>query len=48
VQKQAAEIRELKQQQRQFATQAELNDLKQQLRAALDALRSKDELVARR
>jgi hypothetical protein len=48
VQKQAVEIRELKQQQQQFATQAELNDLKQQLQAALAALRSKDELVARR
>jgi trimeric autotransporter adhesin len=48
VQRQAAEIRELKQQQKQFATQAELNDLKQQLQAALAALRSKDELVALR
>jgi hypothetical protein len=48
VQKQAAEIRELKQQQKQFATQAELNDLKQQLQAALAALRSKEQLVAQR
>jgi hypothetical protein len=45
---QAAEIRELKQQQKQFATQAELNDLKQQLQAALAALNSKDQLVAQR
>jgi trimeric autotransporter adhesin len=45
---QAAEIRELKQQQKQFSTQAELNDLKQQLQAALNALRSKDQLVAQR
>jgi hypothetical protein len=48
VQKQAAEIRELKQQQKQFATQVELNDLKRQLQAALAALRSKDNLVAQR
>lgn len=48
VQKQAAEIRELKQQQKQLATQVELNDLKQQLQAALAALRSKDNLVAQR
>jgi hypothetical protein len=45
VQQQAAEIRELNQQQKQFATQAELNGLKQQLQAALAALRSKNELV---
>jgi hypothetical protein len=48
LQKQASEIRALKQQQKQFATQAELKDLKLQLQAALDALRSKDQLVARR
>ncbi len=40
VQKQAAEIRVLKQR------VAELNDLKQQLRAALVALTAKDQLVA--
>jgi hypothetical protein len=48
VQKQAVEIRELKQHQKRFATQAELNDLKQQLRAALLQLRANDELVAQR
>jgi hypothetical protein len=42
VQQQAAEIRDLKQQ------VAELNDLKLEMRAALVALKSKDELVARR
>lgn len=45
---QAAEIHELKQRQKQFATQAELNDLKQQLQAALDVLHLKEQLVARR
>jgi hypothetical protein len=48
LQKQASEIRELKHQEKQFATQAELNDLKQQLQAALTALHSKDEFVAQR
>jgi hypothetical protein len=45
---QAAEIRDLKQRQKQFATRPELNDLKQQLQAALAALRPKDQLVAQR
>ena len=45
---QSAEISALKQQQEQAATRAELNDLKQQLQTALDALRSKDQLVAQR
>jgi hypothetical protein len=45
VQKQAAEIRQLKQQQKKFATQIELNDLKQQLQAALAALQSIEEIV---
>jgi hypothetical protein len=45
---QAAEIRALTQEQKQFATQAELNDLKQQLQAALGALHSKDQFVAQR
>jgi hypothetical protein len=40
VQKQAAEVRELKQQQKQFATRAEVQDLKQQLQAALFKLRA--------
>jgi hypothetical protein len=48
VQRQAAEIREMKQQQRQFATQAQMNDLRQQLQAALAALQARDQLVARR
>jgi hypothetical protein len=48
VQMQAAEIRALKQQQKQFATQSELNDLRQQLQTALDALHSKDQFVAQR
>ena len=48
VQKQSVEIRELKQQQKHFARRAEVNALKQQLQAALAALRSKDEVVARR
>ena len=48
MQKQAAEIRELKLKQTQSATRAELHDLKQQLQAALDALRSKDQLFAQR
>jgi hypothetical protein len=42
VQQQAAEIRDLKQQ------VAELNNLKLEMRAALVALKSKDQLVARR
>ena len=42
VQQQAAEIRDLKQQ------VAELNSLKQEMRAALDTLKSKDQLVAQR
>jgi hypothetical protein len=45
---QSAEIRSLKLQQRDFATRAELHDLKQQLQAALDALHSRDQLVAQR
>jgi hypothetical protein len=45
---QAAEIRTLNQQQKQFATQAELSDLKLQLQAALNALHSKDQIVAQR
>jgi hypothetical protein len=45
---QAAEIRDLKQQQKQFATQEDLKDLQQQLQAALAALRSENKLVARR
>jgi hypothetical protein len=45
---QAAEIRDLKEQRKQYATQAEVNDIKQQLQAALAALRSKDQLVVRR
>ena len=48
LQNQAAEIRKLKKQQRQFATQSELNDLRQQLQTALAALRSKDQLLAQR
>ena len=48
VQKQASEIRHLKRQQRQFAKQSEVNELKQQLHAALAALQAKDRLVARR
>ena len=52
VQKQAAEIRELKQQQKQSVAQAEqLRDVQQQLaalHAALVKLQSKDELVAHR
>jgi hypothetical protein len=45
---QAAEIRDLKQQQKQFATQEDLKDLQQQLQAALAALQSENKLVARR
>lgn len=52
MQKQAAEIRDLKQQQKQAVTQAvELRDVQQQLaelHAALVKLQSKDELVAQR
>jgi Chaperone of endosialidase len=48
VQKQAAEIQQLKQQQKQLATQAEVNDLKQQLQTALTTLHSKEQFVARR
>jgi hypothetical protein len=48
VQKQASEIRKLKQQQKQFATRAEVASLKQELQAALHKLQSKEELVARR
>jgi trimeric autotransporter adhesin len=48
MQQQAEEIRNLKQQQKQFATQAEVKDLKQQLQAALLKLHAKDELVAQR
>ncbi len=45
---QATEIRDLKQQQKQFATHLEVNALKQQLRSALAALQAKDQLVAQR
>lgn len=45
---QATEIRDLKQQQKQFATHSEISDLKQQLQAALAALHAKDQLVAQR
>jgi hypothetical protein len=45
---QDAEIRQLKQQQKQLVTHAELNNLKQELQAALVKLQSKDELVAQR
>lgn len=45
---QASEIRELNQQQKQFATQAQLKGLKQELQAALRELKSKDPLVAQR
>jgi hypothetical protein len=52
VRKQAAEIRDLKQQQKQFVAQAEqLRDVQQQLaelHAALAKVQSKDELVAQR
>lgn len=48
VQQQATEIRDLKRQQRRYATEAELKDLKQQLQAALLKLKAKDELIARR
>jgi len=52
VQKQAAEIRDLKEQQKQSVAQAEeLRDVQQQLvelHAALAKLQSKDELVAKR
>jgi hypothetical protein len=45
---QDAEIRALKLQQKQFATQAEVQDLKQQLQAAVLRLRAADELLAQR
>jgi hypothetical protein len=45
---QAAEIRDLKQQQKQFATQSEVKDLKQQLQAALLRLHAEHEVVAQR
>jgi hypothetical protein len=45
---QAAEIRAMKERQKQFVTQAEVQDLKQQLQAALFKLRAADEVVARR
>ena len=45
---QAAEIRDLKQQQKRFATRAEVQDLKQQLQAALLKLHTQDELAAKR
>jgi hypothetical protein len=45
---QAAEIRNLIQQQTTFATESEVNDLKQQLQAALVALQSTNQLVAQR
>jgi hypothetical protein len=48
VQLQAAEIRDLKQQQKQFANRSEVEDLKQQLQAALLILRAQNEVVAKR
>jgi hypothetical protein len=48
VQKQAAEIRALKEQRKHFATQSEVDDLKRQLQAALLKLRAQGDLVARR
>jgi hypothetical protein len=45
---QAAEIRELKQQLKQFATRSEVKELKQQLQAAPAALQAKDQLIAQR
>jgi hypothetical protein len=48
VQAQAAKIHELQLQQKQLVTEAQLNELKQQLRAALAALRSKDQLIVQR
>jgi hypothetical protein len=45
---QAAEIRALRQRQGQYATQAQLSELKQQLQAALRMLQAKDERIARR
>jgi hypothetical protein len=48
VQQQAAEIRTLKARQTQFATQAEIKDLKQKLEAALMKLQPKEEFVAKR
>jgi hypothetical protein len=48
MQKQAAEIRDLKQQQMRSATQAELKNLKQELRSALLKVQAKDELIAQR
>jgi hypothetical protein len=48
VQKQDAQIRHLQQQQKQFATRSEVNELKHRLQAALAVLRPKDRLVAQR
>jgi hypothetical protein len=48
LQRQAAEIRDLKRQQGRYASEAELKDLRQQLQAALLKLQTKDELVAQR
>jgi cell division protein FtsB len=45
---QAAEIRSLKARQKEFATQAELANLKQALHAALLKMQSADALVANR
>jgi serine phosphatase RsbU (regulator of sigma subunit) len=45
---QAAEIRDLKQQQQRLATHDEVQDLKRQLQAALLKLRAQDDLVAKR
>jgi hypothetical protein len=45
---QAAEIEELKRRQTQLATRSELNELEQQLHAALTALQSENQLVAHR
>lgn len=48
VQKQAAEIRNLKRQRVRYATRAELQDLKEQLQAALRKLQAQEELLAQR
>ena len=48
VQQQATEIRELKDQQKQLATQAEVRELKQQLQAALLKLQTQAELLVQR
>jgi hypothetical protein len=48
VQRQASELRQLKQEREHFATRAEMTSLKQQLQAALEKLQSTAELVAKR